>query len=231
MMTRRALLLSAACARTALGKPRIQPKDAILDPNRLTKFVDALPIPPRAVPSGTHDFGARAPIRCTRRIPFYRLTMQEFDDPVSSRLAGDARCLGLRMRVRRGRRSRRAADSRSRSSGSTHCRRRICSRSIIHCMARERMFPMCGRLCTCMAPVCPRRATAIRRTGIRRESRGSDRIPIGRTRPRCGTTITRCRSHVSISMRGCSGLASDPRRSRGCAEAAGRRFRNPADVV
>ena len=49
------------------------PWRAILDPNRLAKFVDRLPVPPRAIRVGTRP----NPDQDGEEIPFFRLTMRE----------------------------------------------------------------------------------------------------------------------------------------------------------
>ncbi|MES1257981.1 MAG: multicopper oxidase domain-containing protein, partial [Acidobacteriota bacterium] len=72
MITRRRLLWNAAFMQAAT-RARALPKSAILDPNRLAKFVDPLPVPPRAVSAGTRPLpGSKG-----EEIPFFRLTMRE----------------------------------------------------------------------------------------------------------------------------------------------------------
>jgi spore coat protein A len=73
MLTRRELLLSAAVARAAMAQTGAPAPPAVLNPNRLTKFVDPLPLPRLAAPLGTRP----DPVRADARIPFYRLTMRE----------------------------------------------------------------------------------------------------------------------------------------------------------
>jgi spore coat protein A, manganese oxidase len=62
-------------------KPGGEPEAALLDPNRLPKFVDPLPVPPRAKISGTRP-NPRDP---GKRIGYYRLRMQ----PVESKTHRD----------------------------------------------------------------------------------------------------------------------------------------------
>jgi spore coat protein A len=65
MLTRRSFLFGAAVLPKAVARPRPSQASAILDPNRLAKFVDPLFIPPRAAPSDGRLF--------------YRLTMRELE--------------------------------------------------------------------------------------------------------------------------------------------------------
>jgi spore coat protein A len=80
MLTRRSLLLGAALAPVAQSQPtqsRPLPgvtKPSILDPNRLAKFVDPLPLPPRATATGAR----KLPGRDVAEVPFYSFTMREF---------------------------------------------------------------------------------------------------------------------------------------------------------
>jgi spore coat protein A len=75
MITRRSLLFNAALARLAAAQSQRSNAPAILDPNRLKKFVDRLPVPPRAVSVGTRP----DPNASREEIPLYRLTMREME--------------------------------------------------------------------------------------------------------------------------------------------------------
>jgi spore coat protein A, manganese oxidase len=71
-MTRRWLLLNPPLIQAA-ARLHAASRPVILDPNRLAKFVDPLPVPPRAVSAGTRP----NPDQRQEQIPFFRLTMQE----------------------------------------------------------------------------------------------------------------------------------------------------------
>jgi spore coat protein A len=64
---RRVFLLGAAGLAAGAESPA-------LDPNTLQKFVDPLPIPPRAVPRGHRE----VPGHSTLKVPYYRIAMRQF---------------------------------------------------------------------------------------------------------------------------------------------------------
>jgi spore coat protein A, manganese oxidase len=59
-------------------RPPVPPARPVLDPNSLSPFVDALPIPRIAKPDGLRT----APDDATAKVPFYRLPMRLFEDKV-----------------------------------------------------------------------------------------------------------------------------------------------------
>src|SRR5689334_12472133 len=73
-MTRREFIESAL-AGSLLVKHAGAATPAVLNLNRLTKFVDHVRVPPVAKPSGLRD----NPFHPERKIPFYRMPMRRID--------------------------------------------------------------------------------------------------------------------------------------------------------
>jgi spore coat protein A len=67
---RRVFLLGAA----GLAAGAESPESSALDPNTLEKFVDPLPIPPRAMPRGHRA----VPGKSGEKVPYYRIAMRQF---------------------------------------------------------------------------------------------------------------------------------------------------------
>ncbi len=74
-ITRRDFLQSTLASSLLLERPAAASVPALLNPNRLTEFLDPLSIPPTAHPAGQR----RSPFHPDRNVPFYRMPMQQIE--------------------------------------------------------------------------------------------------------------------------------------------------------
>ena len=199
------------------------PQANTLNVSTLPPFVDPLPIPPVAKPSGMRSL----PSVAKTKLPYYRLAAQPVGDEDPSRPEADA-LLGVwwvGARADAGDAQRRRGAGRV---GERACRSSIFCPSIIACMAPRPTSRKCAPWRTCTARTCRPTATAIPRTGSCPASRQLYHYPNQQD-----AAMLWYHDHAMGINRlniyaGLFGVDIRARRGRGRPQSAQRQVRNPA---